>query len=108
MNTGEKPRPPVWRFFVSRSCEKIRPVMAPGLQRRSQILANQLEVACLHAAFPQNSNFFTAPHYEGGPQGMIGFSTPPVAKNATKLSQSFDSLAKGVKAPFLAPQIYKL
>ena len=52
--------------------------------------------------------FHSFPLYEGGPQGVIGFSTPPVARNATKLSQSLDSLAKGDKAPFLAPQIYKL
>jgi len=40
---------------------------------------------------------FFVPITKGDYRGSLAFSTPPAAKYAAKLSQSFDSLARGDK-----------
>jgi len=48
---------------------------------------------------------FFVPLTKGDPRGSHAFSAPPAARNAAKLSQSFDSLAKGDKASVLAREL---
>ncbi len=51
---------------------------------------------------------FFVPLTKGDHRGSRAFSAPPAARNAAKLSQSFDSLAKGDKASVLARELFSI